>query len=115
MTAVAFGDGIEEEERAFGLFGGGPGCLNEAVFRLPDGTGRRPKSKEIVRGLSPGTIFRQVAGGGYGDPHERPAETVAAEIRDGVISRQAAEKTYGVVLTPDGFAIDKAATARRRG
>ncbi len=116
VMAVAFGDGIEDGARAFGLFGGQPGCLNEAVFRYPDGTERRPKSKEIIRGIPTGTVFRQIAGGGggYGDPHHRPAETVAAEVRDGVISRQAAEEIYGVVLEPGGFDIDEAATASRR-
>ena len=116
VMAVAFGDGIEDGARAFGLFGGGPGTVNEAVFHHPDGTERRAKSKEIIRGIPTGTVFRQVAGGGggYGDPHERPAELVAEEVRDGVISRQAAAEFYGVVLEADGFAVDEAATKRSR-
>ena len=116
VTAVAFGDGIEDDARAFGLFGGGPGRRNEAVLRHPDGTERRPKSKEIVRGIPTGTVFRQIAGGGggYGDPRQRPAGIVAAEVRDGVISRRAAEEIYGVVLEPGGFDIDEAATTGRR-
>ena len=77
VTAVAFGDGIEERARAFGLFGGGAGSVNASAFRFPDGGEKIARSKEIVRGIPPGTVFRQRAGGGggYGPPRERPAET----------------------------------------
>ena len=45
-----------------------------------------------------GTIFRQWAGGGggYGEPRERPREVVAAELRDGLISRDTARAVYGL-------------------
>ncbi|MCW5770128.1 MAG: hydantoinase B/oxoprolinase family protein [Rhodospirillaceae bacterium] len=116
VMAVAFGDGLEEEARAFGLFGGGPGSVNAASFRYPDGTVKLPKSKEIVRNIPKGTIFNQKAGGGggYGDPLRRPAETVAAEVRDGFISAEAARRDYGVVVDPASLALDEAATAALR-
>ncbi len=117
QTAVAFGDGIEEEARAFGLFGGGPGAINRIAFRQPDGTVRTPKSKQILRDIPKGTVFVQTAGGGggYGNPHERPAETVAAEVRDGIIGIEAARRDYGVVVDPDTMALDAAATEKARG
>ena len=62
VTAIAFGDGIEERARAFGLFGGGAGSINESAFRLPDGTERVAKSKEIVRGIPAGTVFPSARG-----------------------------------------------------
>jgi len=34
-------------------------------------------------------------GGGYGDPRKRPAEIVAQEVRNGVISADAARELYG--------------------
>jgi N-methylhydantoinase B len=34
-------------------------------------------------------------GGGYGDPHERERDLVAADIVDGYISPQAAAEVYG--------------------
>jgi len=115
VTAIAFGDGIEPGAEAFGLFGGGAGRLNRATLLRPDGGERVPKAKEIVRDIPTGTLFRQIAGGGggYGSPLERPAETVAEEVRDGLLSPAAAARDYGVVLTAEGT-VDAAATAARR-
>ncbi len=117
VTAIAFGDGVEEEARAFGLFGGKPGRVNEASFHLPDGSTRTPKTKEILRDIPSGAMFRQIAGGGggYGDPKLRPAAKVAAEVRDGFISAAAARADYGVAVDPKTYAVDEAATAALRG
>jgi N-methylhydantoinase B len=117
VTAIAFGDGVEDEARAFGLFGGQRGIRNDAVLRPPGGNERRPKTKEILRQIPRGTVFRQIAGGGggYGDPRLRPAKTVAAEVRDGFISVAAARADYGVVVDPTTFDLDEAATAALRG
>jgi N-methylhydantoinase B/oxoprolinase/acetone carboxylase alpha subunit len=52
-------------------------------------------------------------GAGWGDPLERPPARVAADVADGIIAREAAERDYGVVLTSDGGA-DEAATAKLR-
>jgi N-methylhydantoinase B len=43
----------------------------------------------------------------------RDAAQVALDVRDGLISRESAERDYGVVLTEDG-AVDDEATARAR-
>ncbi|WP_254864673.1 hydantoinase B/oxoprolinase family protein [Halovivax gelatinilyticus] len=51
-------------------------------------------------------------GGGYGDPLDRDPERVAADVRAGAVSADAAERTYGVVVT-DGE-VDEAATAELR-
>ena len=117
VTAIAFGDGLDERARAFGLFGGGPGSRNDAVFRLPDGRERIPKSKEIIRDIPPGTVFNQKAGGGggYGEPRRRPAEKVVEEVVNGYISIEAARRDYGVAVFPDTFELDEQETARLRG
>jgi N-methylhydantoinase B len=60
------------------------------------------------RSLSPG-------GGGFGDPKTREPDRVLRDVRDGVVSRDAAEREYGVAITPDGRAIDAARTAALRG
>lgn len=52
-------------------------------------------------------------GAGWGDPLERPPARVAADVADGLIAREAAERDYGVVLAADGGA-DEAATAKLR-
>ena len=115
-TGVAFGDGVEEEARAFGFFGGRPGTRNAITLTYPDGTRRQPKTKEIVRGIPQGTVFRQIAGGGggYGDPIERPAELVLADVRNGLISIEAARSDYGVWIDPESLALDAPRTAELR-
>ncbi len=53
-------------------------------------------------------------GGGWGDPRRRPAEAVLRDVRDGVVSADAARQVYGVVLDPGGRHVDEAATAAAR-
>jgi N-methylhydantoinase B len=117
VTGIAFGDGVEEEARAFGFFGGGRGSINEATFTFPDGTVRKTKSKEIIRGIPAGTVYNQKAGGGggYGDPHTRLAEKIAEEVADGVISVESARQDYGVIIDPQTLALDVEATMAERG
>ena len=71
VTGTAFGNGIEEESRAFGFCGGKKGAVNRIELRYPDGTLRVVTSKEIIRKIPTDTIFLHLAdgGGGYGDPH----------------------------------------------
>jgi N-methylhydantoinase B len=64
---------------------------------------------------SDATIILDAGGGlGWGSPHERPAERVAADVANGLVSIQAAHDDYGVVLDPVTYAVDRAATARLR-
>ena len=112
---VVFGDG--DVEPAFGLFGGRSGSLNSIKLRYPDGTEYVPRSLDLISDVPVGTVYRQVAGGGggYGNPHERPVTLVAEEVRNGVISIEAAREIYGVVVDEDTCDIDEAATLSRRG
>jgi N-methylhydantoinase B len=95
-TVVTFGDG--DVEPAFGLLGGGPGCLNKIELVYPGEEVRKLTSKDLVRGVPNGTLFIQHAGGGggYGDPRRRPRETVREEVRNGVTSPAVAIETYGL-------------------
>jgi N-methylhydantoinase B len=52
-------------------------------------------------------------GGGYGDPFLRDPERVRADVIDGYVSREAADREYGVVLN-DKLDIDQDATNARR-
>ncbi len=95
---VTFGDG--DFEAAFGLFGGRGSVFNSIVLNYPDGTRRKPRNKDLIKGVPKGTLYRQVAGGGggYGDPRKRDRTKVEAELRDGIVSREAARGVYGLVL-----------------
>jgi N-methylhydantoinase B len=59
-------------------------------------------------------IVRTGGGGGWGDPLERDAALVAADVAEGLISRRAAHELYGVVLR-DSMSLDESATQRLRG
>ncbi|MFH1034584.1 MAG: hydantoinase B/oxoprolinase family protein [Pseudomonadota bacterium] len=110
---VTFGDG--DVEPALGAHGGGPGTLNQIWLRYPDGRKYVCTTKDLVRGVPKGTLYHQDAGGGggYGDPRLRPADKVAREVRDGIISPAAARQLYGVAVGED-FALDEPETARLR-
>ncbi|MBI4528253.1 MAG: hydantoinase B/oxoprolinase family protein [Deltaproteobacteria bacterium] len=61
-------------------------------------------------------LYMRVAmGGGYGDPLERAPDAVLKDIRDGLVSREAAYAIYGVALTDGGQQVDLEATEERRG
>jgi N-methylhydantoinase B len=116
VQASIFGDGGTPETAAFGILGGGDGCVNEVELRFPDGTVVRPRLKDLVTGIPAGTTYRQVAGGGggYGDPRQRPAERVLEETRNGVVSLESARRDYGVVIDPVAWTVDDSATAALR-
>lgn len=53
-------------------------------------------------------------GGGFGDPLEREPDAVLRDYGRGWVSRETAERIYGVVLGQKGNTIDATATAKRR-
>ena len=102
----------------YGVLGGGDGAvgLQDIVTADPgrDGPTFVPP-KYGIRHLGPATMrTRTPGGGGWGDPRARPPEAVLRDVRDGVVSREAAERDYGVALTDDGRAVNEEATARLR-
>jgi len=111
---VVFGDG--DVEPAFGLQGGGNGSLNKIELHDANGSVTRTKSKDIVENVAAGTTYVQQAGGGggFGPAHERPVARVLQEIRDEVISPEAAARCYGVIIDPATGELDHDATGRRR-
>jgi N-methylhydantoinase B len=82
----------------------------EGAKRLPTRYADYPlKQDDIFRLDTPG-------GGGHGDRLARPPERVLADVREGYVSLEAAERDYGVVLKREGadFTVDAAATQARR-
>ena len=93
-----------------GLKGGHPGGAADA--RLASGRKLRPKGHQTVP-AGDHIILEIAGGGGYGDPQTRDPARIAADVRHGYVSPEAARDIYGVVLGPDGQ-VDVAATARAR-
>jgi N-methylhydantoinase B len=95
---------------ARGRQGGAKG--EPGTVTLASGKPIRPKGRQIVPAED--VIRLELpGGGGHGDPRARDPEQVAADVADGLISRESAERDYGVALRDDG-AVDAAATARLR-
>jgi N-methylhydantoinase B len=74
-----------------------------------------PNAKVFTRRLEVGDQIHHLSGGGggFGPPTDREAERVAFDVAEGYISRDVAEKSYGVVLDADGK-VDADATLTKR-
>ena len=95
---------------ARGRAGGAAGRLGRACLR----SGRRLAGKgEHTIPEGDRLVFETPGGGGYGDPRERRAEAVAADVARGLVSRESAERLYAVVLDEAG-GLDAEATRARR-
>jgi N-methylhydantoinase B len=80
----------------WGLNGGGPGAVNEAVLVRRDGAEQKLLKATSVP-MEPGDrlIFRTAGGGGWGDPRLRSRRDVADDVAKGYVSEQAAQRDYG--------------------
>ncbi len=98
-----------------GYFGGKPGTLFTCRIDRHNGTTDIVPAKGTYNVIhTDDRVTIQAAGsGGYGDPYSRPVEDVVADVRDEYVSRDLAEKLYGVVLDGDGNS-DRARTERNR-
>src|SRR3954451_6808850 len=95
---------------ARGRNGGGLGA--PGGVSLLSGKPIRAKGRQTVAG---GDFIRLElpGGGGFGNPAERDPEQVAADVADGLYTREAAERDYRVALTREG-AVDRVRTALLR-
>ena len=101
-----------------GIAGGSTGRPGD-IWINPDG--KEPKrlpTRYADYPLKKGDVFRldTPGGGGHGDALEREPERVLADVREGFVSPETAERDYGVVIKRDGgdFVVDAAATQARR-
>ena len=95
-----------------GLFGG-TSC--KWLIRAKDGEKVRIPSKIDNLAVEAGDVvlFQTAGSGGWGDPFERPAAKVAHDVRCDLVSREQAEKAYGVILLADNT-VDDAKTETLR-
>jgi N-methylhydantoinase B len=100
-----------QTHRPYGLQGGGPGSfgLNVMDPGLPTETKLHAK---ITMNLTQGQIFRHElpGAGGWGPALERDLDLVARDLRDELVTIEAAARDYGVVAAGDPPVIDLAAT-----
>jgi N-methylhydantoinase B len=99
-----------------GAQGGGAGATGHLRCEPVEGAAFDPPPYGIRHAGPNHFRMRSQGGGGWGDPLDRDAAAVLHDVRDGVVSRDAARETYGVVIGEDGRSIDRAATdaLRRR-
>lgn len=100
--------------RPYGVQGGHPGSASIVLWN-PEGEARLLPEKGEIR-MRRGDVIRfcQASGGGYGDPLERDPAQVALDVRDELVSREAARALYGVVVDPASGKADEAATRESR-
>ncbi len=104
-----------QREGAAGTAGGTAGCLSLLDIIAKDGTAQNIPSAGTALPIAGHLLRLKISsGGGYGPAHERAPEAVLEDVRDGLVSMEAATRIYRVKLSSDGRAIDAAATAKLR-
>lgn len=97
----------------WGLLGGGGAERSRLLVRLAGGeewlpfsqafgTASDSKFSNVRLHRGDQIMLRTPSGGGYGPPAERPAEAVAADVREGFVTHDSARAVYGVALRADG-------------
>jgi N-methylhydantoinase B len=99
----------------YGLQGGRPGRLARNYLN-PGTPAERELPGKFTTTIQRGDVFRhELAGaGGWGDPFDRDPRLVLRDVRDELVSLESAREDYGVVIDPESWTVDDAATARRR-
>jgi N-methylhydantoinase B len=117
MTVVGFGGG--RRFPAVGANGAAPKDPMPTLGRLELNlkSGQEIKRTNVMTTINPGESAANIApgGGGWGNPFERPVRDVWLDVRDRLVSVEAAAREYGVVIDPETLEIDDAATNSARG
>lgn len=117
---LADGSITYQDDRAatlpYGVAGGKPGASSKKTLIRKSGERVEMPSKVSGVPVYEGDLlhFETAGAGGVGDPLERAPEAVEKDVRWNLISREAAQNEYGVVIGSDG-AVDSGATESKRG
>lgn len=98
----------------YGLAGGKPGAASNNL--LDDGGEWRQLPTKFTRPLAKGQALRHTSagGGGFGDPLRRDPALVLADVREGKVTADGAERDYGVRVAGPPWHVDAEATTRLR-
>jgi N-methylhydantoinase B len=104
-----------QTHRPYGLYGGGPGAAGRNILD-PGLPTEQTLHAKLTMTLRKGQVFRhQLPGAGaWGDALLRDLSLVAKDLRDGLVTIEAAARDYGVVARGDPPVIDEAATETLR-
>lgn len=95
---------------ARGRNGGCKGAVGKGMLR--SGCRIEAKGEQLIA-AGDKLYWQTPGGGGFGDPLSRDTAAVVRDVRLGLVSRQAAQRQYGVMLTDEGQ-IDDAGTRALR-
>ena len=100
--------------RPYGLYGGRPG--KPSLNTLNPGGNSRPLPSKFNITIHQGDVFRHelAGGGGWGDSLRRDPAMVLDDVRNELVSAEAATHDYGVVVDTTTWQVDVAATEALR-
>ena len=100
----------------WGVDGGKPGLRNYILIKSKEqGEFEILKHPGISLAENDRVVVTAGGGGGYGNPLERPIETVRSDVVLGYISVEFARREFGVVIDPQSFEVDSKASEKIRG
>ena len=111
---MATGSSDGDMTPGFGVQGGYPSPVSR-TFVVRDGCPIRVKPHRMME-IKTGDILVKISGGGggVGYPFERPLGLVALDVKNEMVSVDAARKIYGVAIDPVTFVVDESETQRLR-
>jgi N-methylhydantoinase B len=122
LTFEVLSDGCSVQARGmerlrfapWGVAGGQPSAKMRCVLNLGrEGEQELDKLDEFFLQAGDTMTFMLPGASGYGDPFLREPEAVMHDVQLGFVSRDAAARDYGVVITEDDV-VDEAATRKAR-
>lgn len=111
---MATGSSDGDETPAPGAAGGYPSPPSR-TFIQRNGRLIRVKPHRMVEIQTGDVVIKLSAGGGgVGDPRERPVEAVVRDVRNGMVSLEAARLIYKVAIDPETLVVDEELTRKLR-
>ena len=100
----------------WGFAGGKDGSPNGVTLFKADGSSPTTRATWSHEPLVEGDLVRFITGGGggYGDPKQRPVESVLRDLRDEMITVEEAREDYGVIIDEKSGQLDEEATKQAR-